>query len=1076
MMLNIKTFASYVASILSILVLTLSVSLIVRADVLLEGTIKIGDNDTYRINPTAMLRAQYTHSGNLFLPQPVNPIHFNLTESVTLTRIDLDNITNTSANLYLVIWKDSGFTNVVVNTRSSGDQHGVFNLGQNIQLSKGNYLLAIVGQCFNPGGHAKGWSNNCNGNWNYDDFEYTNINLRTVSAESKTDSFAFIERRHIGDSTDRPRDGYYDRWYPDSPEGDEVEYTFIPRANANLESITIYNYRDLVTNSNNVEITLSEKDGPDLQSIYMNRHRSKGDFTWTINKELIANTEYELEIETDDDGDADDISWDDIVIKFGSDTLPPDVINHYRLTYSNRALTCEPAVVKVQACTNNFQSGRACVESTRSTSVTLVADAKNSASNISEPSGAFTGSTDINLGYLQEADLTLSLTDINGKVYRCNGSTNCNINFADTGFFFSYDNAGGSGNITNQVAGVNFSKPIRLDAFYNDKGQCKNIFKNNENIPVNLGIQCKEPGTCSTLDFIANNIKLGKNSGNQSAAYKPVDLKFNQNGTQIDGALYQDAGKINLIASYTINDNRNDLNGLTIKGSSNQFAVRPYRFQINAEHKPITVDLTAKDTSGTLINTHKAGEDFNFSVTAMNVDRVTTTNYQPDSNAILKLKLTRTIPDAGGADGKFAYANNVELSTQLVGTWQDARNLTAFKNGISTFESANYSEVGAFSMNIQDTDYYGMAFSVDAHADDDSNGTEIGRFIPDHFTLVSPDVTNYIETVGSNSNNYQYVFPHGKLPHDGSAYQFDYVANTRVLATDGNVYQCHSDIHESRWCQHITENGYAPGVSLYWDKAWDLIGPAGSGMTYMGQPELIFDYQLEARNSAEAVTQNYDGRDATVSFHALEGNTNLSPRLVGYTGSWLNGVYAPLTDGVFSRGSGPDGPFRLLLGINVEDSDAIDAKLVDKDMLQNGVEIAKKLSAEESELRFGRWFIYDGSGPIGSAFPVTMELQYYDPNKATGDGFIINIDDSKTPFYGGDVTTTLGSLTDDRGIFKSGFTSELMISSDSPGTAILKYINTPEWLMPADGYEPSARITFDFFYGNDRVIYRRRLN
>jgi len=159
MILNIKRFISCFSCIWLLLALGLSSS--VFANIMLDGEIKIGDNDTYRINPTAMLRALDSHSGNLFVPQPVNPIHFNLTEPVTLERIDFDNITNTSATLYLVIWKDDWFNNVVVNTRSSSGNHGFFNLANNVTLSSGDYFLAIVGQCFNPGGQPQGWKNNC---------------------------------------------------------------------------------------------------------------------------------------------------------------------------------------------------------------------------------------------------------------------------------------------------------------------------------------------------------------------------------------------------------------------------------------------------------------------------------------------------------------------------------------------------------------------------------------------------------------------------------------------------------------------------------------------------------------------------------------------------------------------------------------------------------------------------------------------------------------------------------------------------------------------------------------------------
>ena len=1101
MILNIKKTAIYLASILLIAVFSLSTSLTAQADILLEGEIKLGDNNTYRINPTEMISAWDTHSGNLLYPQPNNAIHFNLTESVTLNRIDVDNISNTSARLYLVIWKEDWLKTIVVNTRSSSSNHGVFNLASNVTLPQGDYLLAIVGQCFNPGGQAKGWRNHCRNkkNWNYDDFEYTNINLHTVPSSGKTNSFAFIERRHIGDNTDSPRDGYAGRWYPDEDEGDDVEYEFTPKTDANLSSITLYNYRDLVTNSYNVELTLSEKNGNDITSTYMYSNASSGDFIWNVNRVLKANTTYELEVEVDDRGDADDISWDDIVIKFGPDIQPPDVINHYRLTYSDRALTCEPAVVTVQACTNTFQSGVACVESTSSTSATLVGNAQDGSGSISEPSGSFTGSTDIDLGYLDSGDLTLSLTGINNKSYKCNGTNNCDINFADAGFFFSYDNADGSNNIANQIAGVNFSKPIKLEAFYNKNGQCKNIFKNNEEIKVELGVQCQEPNICApaslNLNFVADAIDLGKNSSTQEQRYSPVDLKFNNNITQINSAQYQDAGKINLIARYTINDNRNDLNGLTIKGQSNQFAVRPYQFKIKAtrhegQNGEIWTDLTAQD-SNALKYTHKAGDIFTFKVQALNANQsvdTVTYNYLPNANDNLRIKLTRALPATGTFDGVFAYAPNKTLLTSTAASWVKMPDLPVFDKGVYRFVDAIYSEVGAIQINVKDKDYYGMKFSVDANFSDNSKGTEIGRFIPSQFELVSSQVDNYIGSNRHRSNGYDYVFPQ----HLAS-----YVAGTTVLQPkNGKIYECREWPNDG-FCIQWSEgsNQYEPGIGTDWKEAWILlISPdTGAVFTYMDQPELAFDYRLEAQNSQGVITKNYDGDDkATVNFLADIDGLDLSHRLQGYAGVWCDGVYQPEScgadaqdKGYFSRAStGPDGPMQnALFGIGITDKDGVELNNLNLPMAPNTA-TTRKLSIQASELRYGRWTVADGYGPISNDFATTMKLEYFD-----GKNFVINSDDAKTTFDSMNATLVDVSLggalpaLSGKGTFISGITQGLIIAAPNREGVVQLDYTVDDWFKYkwSDGdtglaQSPSAKIAFGFFYGNDRVIYRRRLN
>ena len=1059
--------------------LCFSVAFSAGADVLLTGSMKVGDNDSKRIHPRYLLTAKDSKTNDkLKDPQASNPINFHLSKDINLTQIRLDNAKSINASLYFVIWNSRD--QVMVNTRSTSYLYSSSQL-LNTRLPAGDYKLVVVGQCFNRGGKPKGWSNRCGKNWDYEDFSFSDIQLITPQTSN---SITFLQRRHIGDSNERQNDGYGGRWYPDHHEGDEVEYEFTLPRRANLKSITLYNYRDLIPNSDYVKLTLSG-DNFSKQTTYMNTDSSSGNFVWRLNKILLPGVEYELEIEVEDDGDADDISWDDIVLTMGPDSNIN--INHYRLTYSDRALTCEPAIVTVQACINRYQTGDTCVEATSSTMATLVAKAKNSNDVIRQSTGRFVGATNVDLGYLSADDLALSLSGIN-KAYYCNGApsddSNCDINFADAGFFFSYDNDDGSNDIGNQVAGKRFSKPVKLEVFYNDRGQCKNIFKNNEVIPVNLGIQCKEPGSCSALDFLANTITLGKNNASQSVAYAPVDLKFTRNGTQIDNALYQDAGKINLIASYTIDDDTHHLSGLTIKGASNQFAVRPYQFQINAENKTAAADLTAKTASDDFINIHKAGENFNFSVSAVNIDGMTTTNYQPDSGTRIKFKLTRLIPQLTGVDGSFTYAKGNLGIVQTSGEWVTAQ-LEPFKSGVSWYSQAHYDEAGAIQVNVMDDGYYGMSFSVDENDDAEAAGQAIGRFIPSHFKLTSSKVDNYVGSNNASASGYDYVFP------DQLA---NYIAGTKVLQNDdGNIYECREEWDHSQWCTIWTEgsNQYEPGVGTAWEMAWTLSDEPVSGavFTYMDQPELVFDYRLEAQNALGLVTQNYDKDKATVTFTADSDGLDLSSRLQNFGGGWCYGVYQPGLcdvdstygvgdDGLFTRlVSGEDGPIlNTFFGIAISDLDGVE--LEDKDMPTN-VNTAKRLSALASELRYGRWNINDGYGPINDKLPVVMQLEYYD-----GQQFVINPDDSLTSFVatGAEAKikgSTLGINLSGSGQFRYGESQELMISSVNPGEAILEYINTPPWLQydwSASTKTPTAIITFGFFYGNDRVIYRRRLN
>lgn len=436
----------------------------------------------------------------------------------------------------------------------------------------------------------------------------------------------------------------------------------------------------------------------------------------------------------------------------------------------------------------------------------------------------------------------------------------------------------------------------------------------------------------------------------------------------------------------------------------------------------------------------------------------------------------------------FTYASGSLGKIQTSGEWATAQ-LEPFHGGISSYSQAHYDEAGAISVNVKDDDYYGMQFSADETLAVDTTGQDIGRFIPAHFKLVSSSVGNYVGGVSfarsMADSDYDYIFPQSLN---------NYVAGTKVLQPkNSQIYQCR-DYPNSGYCIQWSEgsNQYEPGVGSAWTMAWTLVISAEPDVafTYMDQPELIFDYHLEAQNAFGSVTQNYDTDKASVSFIADSEGLNFSSRLQGFDGNWCYGVYQPEScdvdtisegsgdQGMFTRlATGVDGPIlNTFFGIAISDLDGVE--LVDQDLPTNS-STGKRLSAQASELRYGRWSIRDGYGPINDVLPVTMQLEYFDGNK-----FIVNQDDSETSFVASDAQAEMNNSADGitltgGGQFSAGKSQALTISSQNPGEAILEYINTPPWLQyawSASTNNPTAIITFGFFYGNDRVIYRRRLN
>ena len=99
------------------------------------------------------------------------------------------------------------------------------------------------------------------------------------------------------------------------------------------------------------------------------------------------------------------------------------------------------------------------------------------------------------------------------------------------------------------------------------------------------------------------------------------------------------------------------------------------------------------------------------------------------------------------------------------------------------------------------------------------SGSEFITQITETFDLVLPEPP---------SEEYDYVYP------DSISF---YTAGTRVLATDGNIYECKPWPYTG-WCSGA-KTYYAPGTGLAWSQAWTLIGASGQ---VLPDPVAEYDY------------------------------------------------------------------------------------------------------------------------------------------------------------------------------------------------------------------------------------------
>ncbi|RQM64197.1 DUF6701 domain-containing protein [Aeromonas enteropelogenes] len=272
------------------LLVCLLCSQVLWADVWLPGSFYVGDNRNDALRPTTMVG---NYGGGFF---PVAPIHFSLSESQAISEIRVEGQSGLHGGVNIVIWNAYG--SVVVDAQASlMTPDRVTGL---INLPAGEYRMAVWGGCYSNGYYLGRFWNNCQ---DWDDFRFSGIRL--VSSGS-SHAVHFIERTHIGDNVDA------NRWYPPAPSGTYVKLGFTLPEKSRLDNLTLYNLRDWSI-ANGSRMFIRTQGSVDTPLVFY--FSGNGDVNWDINYELSAGN-YELWIETLSRADRDDISWDDIILRY----------------------------------------------------------------------------------------------------------------------------------------------------------------------------------------------------------------------------------------------------------------------------------------------------------------------------------------------------------------------------------------------------------------------------------------------------------------------------------------------------------------------------------------------------------------------------------------------------------------------------------------------------------------------------------------------------------------------------------------------------------------------------------------
>jgi len=517
--------------------------------------------------------------------------------------------------------------------------------------------------------------------------------------------------------------------------------------------------------------------------------------------------------------------------------------------------------------------------------------------------------------------------------------------------------------------------------------------------------------------------------------------------------------------------------------STDNFAIRPNSFAV----VPTDIDWATTGTSRTLNNTditspgsqvstpnpiHKAGQPFTITATAKNALDVTTANYN-----------VSVAPTAALSACSPGTACTASFGTLTPGT-------PAYSAGAVTWNAATYSDVGAFDLTLQDTDFT----SVDA-ADTAAScagryvcsaATPVGRFVPDHFDLSGSALVNRSDINAGV----------GCSPASTFTYMGETMKTSFTLTAKNAVGS-------------PTQN-YAGSFAKFTNSIVNWIAGTGNdrvglwaiatGYTYSGSTcKVLFDRVTPSVNSFAACSG---------AVPALPIGREAGPRVNVSSPSisaWVGGAATFIADATLERGDVPDGSYATLnIGVTPQDADGVALSAYDLDADNSGTD--ERASLGTAEVRFGRLKLSNAHGSELLNLPVPIQAQYWN-----GTTFVPNDADNCTVLASthfalgnyqrkaGDTWTTSLTLVSTAAILGAW---QINLSKPSPtptgkgsvdlcvdlgadpgggtvcsaaASANLPYLQGL-W-SPGSSYnnDPKVRATFGVFKGNEEFIYLREV-
>ena len=734
-------------------------------------------------------------------------------------------------------------------------------------------------------------------------------------------------------------------------------------------------------------------------------------------------------------------------------------VDHYAITHSGTALTCEPLTVTIEArdATNNPIAPAASTMITLSTSI--VVDAW-SPSTIYTFTGA-ESSTTFELSQSTAGTVDIDVSDGVATDPDDGGAEDQRPNFLDTALRFVEDNGSGGFDIgiDNQVAGTaspsSGSNTLYLEAVENSQltnpsapVQCVGAFPPNASVDVDLAAECKNPSSCAGVAvFVTNNSITGgvATSADDTVAsmvanYTTRSLQFDANSRALLIINYADVGQMQLHARAEALDGEGNGFGFFISGLSNDFVVSPYSLVITAVETDSAASGSNPGTTNTGAGFIAAGDTFYMTLEAQDSAGDITPNYGNESSAegiLIQLDSTLVYP-AGGALG-FLTNPSTFTSTSTPGEFANA--------------TLSWSEVGTIRLeaHVADGSYLGTGDVISVNT-----SGNIGRFYPNHFN-VAATVTD-----ACAAGNFSYM--------NQDNITVNVILEARAFS--GNVVNNYDN-------DSLTYN--ASTVTFYGENN-------GNGSDFIG------------RISAPFLSPS----PKWISGRVLV-DSGPSPGTFTRAGA-PDGPYSHMQLGVVVSDTLDSRAFDTALDFNPAASGNFSLATSADGCISDGNCTGKKLG-DALDLRYGRLITANSHGPEAAPLPVKLQVEYWN-----GSLFVVNVDDnSSSPPSGGctsllrsrflldsadtttDFTVNVGTGSSTGGFTVSPDVTDLFMSMGNAGLVFsaptvtgsfpLQVINVEAWLQfdwnqdgnYTDTNLPVSTISFGSYRGHDRVIYWREV-